>query len=180
MKVLNYQGKMIDPLNLKKTDLDNLGMQCAVTLSRLQRFWGQCRESYTVAQHCLSMVELFKGNKDLQKWALGHEIYEGLTSMDIPSPIKQTEAYKPYKEAEINTLNLFAKLYGLSTPIPEEIKNADKNLLVMEAEALMPYNKECIWRDIANPKGTLYKLGASEHEIRRDFLSMWQELYGKL
>lgn len=180
MRVLNYQGKMIDPLNLQKEDLQNLGMQCAVTLSRLQRFWGQCRESYTVAQHCLSMTELFNHDKELQKWALAHEIYEGLTSMDIPSPIKHSDAYKPYKEAEDKTLILFAELYNLTTPVPEKIKSADKSLLVMEAEALMPFNKECVWRDIAEPKGTLYKLGATEYEIRRDFLSKWQDLFGKL
>ena len=154
MKVLNYQGKMIDPLNLKKEDLSNLGMQCAVTLARLQRFWGQCRESYTVAQHCLSMVEMFE-DIELQKWALGHEIYEGLTSMDIPSPIKHSEAYSPYKKAEEKTLILFADEYGLQSPMPTEIKLADKQLLVMEAEALMPFNAECDWREIQVPKGTM-------------------------
>ena len=58
-KVLNYQGRRLDPLDLKDEDFQNLGMQLAITLSRVQRFWGQCRESYSVAQHCLSMVQLF-------------------------------------------------------------------------------------------------------------------------
>jgi len=96
MEVLNYQGKLINPLALKESDFDNLGMQAAVTLSRIQRFWGQCREPYTVAQHCLSMVDLFEGDKELQRWAIGHEVYEALTGMDVPSPVKHSPAYAPY------------------------------------------------------------------------------------
>lgn len=180
-KVLNYQGKLIDPLNLQDSDFDNLGMQAAITLSRVQRFWGQCRESYTVAQHCLSLVEYFEGDLELQKWAIGHEIYEALTGMDVPSPIKHSPAYAPYKEAEDKALLQFAKLYGLTPPTPKIIKEADKNIMVMEAEALMPYNPEQNWRkDGHAPIGTLYKLGATEDEIRRDFINKWQHLFGKL
>ena len=179
-QVMNWAGKIIDPLNLKPEDMQNLGMQAAVTLSRLQRFWGQCRESYTVAQHCLSMVEMFKGDEEMQKWAIGHEIYEALTGMDVPSPIKHSPAYRPYLEAEDKALLMFAEIYGLNPPMPKSIKVADKEIMVMEAEALMPYNPEVNWRDISQPKGTLYKLGASEEEIKKDFLLKWQELFGKL
>lgn len=178
--VLNYQGKLINPLDLKESDFDNLGMQAAVTLSRIQRFWGQCRESYSVAQHCLSMVELFRGDSELQKWAIGHEIYEALTGMDVPSPIKHSPAYAHYKEAEDKALELFANLYGLDPPIPAEIRKADKDLMVMEAEALMPWNPEVDWRKFGSPRGLLYKIGANETDIRNDFLWKWQELFGRL
>lgn len=178
--VMNWAGKLIDPLNLKESDMQNLGMQAAVTLSRLQRFWGQCRESYTVAQHCLSMVEMFDGDLEMQRWALGHEIYEALTGMDVPSPIKHSSAYEPYLKAENEALDLFARIYGLTPPMPNDIKVADRGIMVMEAEALMPYNSEVDWRGIAEPRGTLYRLGASDDEIKRDFLIKWQELFGKL
>jgi len=180
MEVLNYQGRMINPLALKREDFDNVGMQCAVTLSRLQRFWGQCRESYTVAQHCLSMVEIFKGDKELQKWAISHEIYEALTGMDIPSPIKHSPAYEPYQKAEEEALRLFAELHDMLPPMPEVIKEADRGLLVMEAEALMPYTDKVNWRDMGTPMGVPYKLGATEAEIRRDFIAKWVELFGSL
>jgi hypothetical protein len=151
-KVLNYQGKLIDPLNLVDSDFANLGMQAAITLSRLQRFWGQCREEYSVAQHCLSMVEMFEGDAELQKWAIGHEIYEALTGMDVPSPIKHSPAYAPYKDAEDKSLDMFARLYDLEPPCPKAIKIADKQLMVMEAEALMPFNPEVNWRDCGSQK----------------------------
>ncbi len=120
--VLNYAGKLIDPLNLKESDFKNLGMQAAITLSRVQRFWGQCRESYSVAQHCLSLVDYFEGDEELQKWAIGHEIYEALTGMDVPSPIKHSPAYAPYKEAEEKALLMFANLYDLTKPVTEALK----------------------------------------------------------
>lgn len=178
--VMNYTGKIIDPLHLKDSDFENMGMQAAVTLSRLQRFWGQCRESYTVAQHCLSMVELFEGDRELMCWSISHEIYEAISGIDLASPLKKLPAYAPYKEAEDRALEQFARLYGLTPPMPGEIKKTDKGLMVMEAEALMPYSPEMDWRQHGIPEGRLYKLGAGEHEIRNDFLRMWQELFGKL
>jgi hypothetical protein len=154
--------------------------QCAITLSRVQRFWGQLKEPYSVAQHCLSLIDYFE-NVEHKKWWLAHEIYEGLTGMDIPSPIKHSPAYVPYKEAEDKALDTFARLYGLTPPVPKDVKKADKDVMVMEAEALMPYNSEINWRANGNkPIGKLYKLGASEDEIRRDFINTWQELFGRL
>ncbi len=179
-KVLNYQGRLLNPLDLKDEDFQNLGMQLAITLSRVQRFWGQCRENYSVGQHCLSMVQLFEGDLEKQRWAIGHEAYEGLTGMDVPSPIKHSPAYLPYKEAEDRALEQFARLYDLTPPMPFEIKKADKALMVMEAEALMPFNPDVNWRSISEPRGLLYKLGASQEEIKRDFINKWQELFGRL
>jgi len=179
-KVLNYQGKLINPLNLKDSDFSNLGMQSAITLSRVQRFWGQLRESYSVAQHCLALVEYFD-DAEMKKWAIGHEIYEALTGMDVPTPIKYSDAYKPYLAAEEKALEQFARIYNLQYPISHEFKKADKDIMVLEAEALMPYNPEFNWRSDGNePIGALYKLGASEGEIRRDFISKWQKLFEKM
>lgn len=181
---LNYQGKLIDPLNLQIADLDNIGMQSAVTLSRLQRFWGQCRESYTVAQHCLSLVEQAKKDgldKEVLIWLLIHETYEALTGMDIPSPIKHSPANKDYVIAEDKCLEMIAVKYGLTPPTPEIVKILDKRVMVMEAEALMPYVEEINWREMyGKPYGQLYKLGASEAEIKNDFIKTWQELLGTL
>lgn len=181
-KVLNYAGKLIDPLNLTASDFDNCGMQSAVTLSRICRFWSQTQEFYSVAQHCLSMVEMFD-DIELKKAAIAHEVYEALTGMDVPSPIKHSKAYKPYRIAEDKAMKMFAQIYNiknLDTLIKEHIKPADDSLKVMEALALMPHNENLNWKDQASPRGTLYKLGASPEEIKRDYLMMWTKLFGKL
>jgi 5'-deoxynucleotidase YfbR-like HD superfamily hydrolase len=53
------------------------------------------------------MVELLKGegaDGDTLRWALAHEIYEALTGMDVPTPLKKSAAYAPYLEAEKKAL----------------------------------------------------------------------------
>lgn len=175
-KVMNYQGLLINPFELKKQDFDNFGMQSAVTLSRLQRFWGQLKKPYSVAQHCLSMVAYFDGDKELQKWAIAHEAFEALTGMDIPSPYKNK--LPEFKIAENKALALLAEIYNLTYPVPEIIKIIDKGLMVMEAEALMPSNSNYNWQSLyGEPKDQLYKLNASEAEIKDDYISFWSELF---
>ena len=182
MKVLNYQGKLINPLDLKESDLDNVGMQSAITLSRINRFWGQTRESYSVAQHCLSLVEEAQRDglsDDTIKWLLIHETYEALTGMDIPSPIKHSDSMSSYVVAENRCLEMMRNKYGLGIA-PELLKTLDKRVMVMEAEALMPFNDEVNWREYGKPYGKLYKIGADEKEIREDFINKWYELFGTL
>lgn len=186
-KVLNYQGKLIDPLNLLMSDLDNLGMQSAITLARTCRFWGQTRETYSVAQHILSLVqeaELDNLDPDIIIWLLLHESYEALTGMDIPSPIKHSAAMKMYRDAEDKCLELVGHKYGLIdySEAKKIITPLDKGAMIMEAEAIMPHNEKINWRDIYKlpPYGKLYKLGASEKEIREDLIAKWYALLGTL
>lgn len=177
--IMNYSGKLIDPFNLKEEDFENFGMQAATTLTRVQRFWGQLREPYSVAQHCLSLVEVFEGDLELSKWAIGHEAFESMGLGDVPTPIKKL--LPQVKEAENRALDVFASVYGLTPPMPDEIKVADKGLMVMEAKILMPHNPSYSWEEkYGEPVGKLYKLGATEAEIKRDFLIKWQELFGRI
>lgn len=112
-------------------------------------------------------------------WALCHEAYEACGLGDIPTPIKKL--LPQVKEAENRALEMFAKVYGLTPPTPEEIKVADKGLMVMEAKILMPHNPSFSWEETyGKPVGRLYKLGATEAEIKRDFLIKWQELFGRI
>ena len=182
MKVLNYQGKLINPLNLQESDLDNIGMQSAITLSRINRFWAQTRDSYSVSQHCLSLVEQAQIDgldENIIKCLLLHESYEALTGMDVPSPIKYSDSMLSYVNAENDCLEMVQKKYNLNYN-HDEIRILDKRVMVMEAETLMPYNKEVNWREFGEPYGKLYKLGADEKTIREDFINKWYELFGTL
>lgn len=173
-EVMNASGRMINPYALKPEDFDPRIM--AQTLSRICRFWGQTSDFYSVAQHCLVMESLFE-DLEMKRWAMGHEVFEALTGMDIPSPIKHSPAMQSYCEAEDRALEIFADVYGLSKPTPEAIKIADKRLMVTEALRFMN-SENYDWESIAKP----YKLSIigrpmdmKEAEIA--YLTRWYDLF---
>lgn len=181
--VMNASGRLIDPFNLQPQDFDPKIV--AQTLSRVCRFWGQTKRFYSVAQHCLVMVKIFEGNLEFQKWALIHEIFEGLTGMDVPSPIKHSPHMAAYREAEERCLLQAAELFGLTPPMPEAIKVADKRLMVSEALVLM--NSESYdWAQIAKPYGKEILSLIREESMLQDmkyvehrFLCEWERLFGR-
>lgn len=179
--VMNASGKMINPFNLKNTDFEPRII--AKTLSRICRFWGQTSQFYSVAQHCIAILKVFK-DPELKKWALLHEVFEGLTGMDIPTPIKRTDAMSDYRKAEDKALIQAAQIFGLNPHMPNEVKIADKRMLVTEALQYMntqnydwtkiaqPYKEEHILEIVKNP------MSMEEAEVA--FLFCWGELFGKL
>lgn len=175
-KVMNASGKLIDPYKLSPADLDPKII--AQTLSRTCRFWAQTCSFYSVAQHCIAMTNLFD-DLDLKKWALAHEAFEGLTGMDVPTPIKHSWFMYGYRRGEERCLKLIAKTYGLPWPIPAEIKTADKRMMVTEALALMN-TENYDWCSHAEPYdmrvlgGIALDMEASE----KMFFDMWTELFG--
>jgi len=175
MLVVNASGRLINPYDLTPEDFDPRII--AQTLSRVCRFWSQTSEFYSVAQHCLVMESLFDGDLDLQRWALGHEVFEGLTGMDVPSPIKHSPAMESYRLAEERCLEMFADIHCLSR-MPQEIKIADKRLMVTEALRFMN-SQNYDWTKIAEP----YRLAVigkpmGMKEAEDAFLVRWHELLG--
>ena len=174
MLVMNASGKMINPYDLQESDFDPRII--AQTLSRVCRFWSQTSEFYSVAQHCLVMESLFD-DKELKKWAMLHEIFEGLTGMDIPSPIKHSKEMENYRIAEDKAIEQAALLFGLEPPMPKKIKQMDKRLMVTEALRFMNtsnYN----WTQIAKPLPLSIigkPMDMKEAEIA--FLTRWYELF---
>ena len=171
---MNASGRLIDPFNLQEIDFDPRII--AQTLSRVCRFWGQTSEYYSVAQHCLTLESAFE-NIELKKWAMAHEIFEGLTGMDVPTPIKHSKHMTDYREAEEKALHQASKIFKLVYPMPEIVKDFDKRLLVTEALRFMN-TSNYDWEAIAEPLplkliGT--PLNNKEAEIA--FLNKWYELF---
>lgn len=174
MLVMNASGRMINPYELNTVDFEPRII--AQTLSRTCRFWGQTSEFYSVAQHCLIMEELFE-DLDLKKCALGHEVFEGLTGMDVPSPIKHSPAMNEYRNAENKALEMFAEIYSLSKPMPDEIKVADKKLMVTEALRFMN-SVNYDWTQIAKPYNlSIIGKPLSMKEAEIAFITRWYELF---
>ena len=173
-QVMNASGQLINPYNLKREDFDPRII--AQTLSRVCRFWSQTSEFYSVAQHCLIMESLFD-DENLKKWAMIHEVFEGLTGMDVPTPIKHSPQMESYRVAEDRALEQAAETFNLEPPMPQKVKMMDKRLMVTEALRFMNttnYN----WTSIAKPL-PLSVIGRpmemKEAEIA--FLTRWYELF---
>ena len=173
-KIMDAFGNLIDPFNLTPNDF-NVEV-VAQALSRICRFRGQTTEFYSVAQHCIAMSRIFD-DLDLKKWGLAHEFFEGLTGMDIPSPIKHGEQFKEYRDAEERCLNQVADIFNLSKPLPEAIQVADKRMMVTEALRFMS-SENYDWTQIAKP----YHIGVicepmSFKEAQKAFLDEWYKYF---
>lgn len=177
--LMNSVGHLFDPLKLKEEDLFDLDIVLSKSLSKIPRFCGILNEFYSVAQHCLSMVDYMEANGYSEEWikiALSHEFFEGYASGDIPDPIKKECQF--LQNIEFDALELFARKFNI--PIEyyysEEFKLIDKGIMVTEALALAPestYN----WLDVAEPLGRLYKLHSPFKEIEEDFKNKWKEYF---
>lgn len=180
MLVMNASGKMINPFDLEDSDFDPKII--AKTLSRICRFWGQTSQFYSVAQHCIAISKVFEKRK-LKQWALLHEVFEGLTGMDIPTPVKHSEVMLDYREAEEKALLRAAKIFGLNPCIPDEIKTADKRMLVTEALQYMN-TQNYDWTKIAKPYKEKHILDIVKNPMSMEvaeaaFLFHWGELFSE-
>lgn len=104
----------------------------AHALSQQCRFGGHLPTFYSVAQHSIYACHLASGPNKLE--ALMHDASEAFL-LDIPSPIKKGLAN--YGEIEDKLMLALAAKFGFTWPVKEEIKNIDKELLVMEWNQLM-------------------------------------------
>lgn len=135
--IITRTGKLVDILNpnpalITLTDI-------AAALSKLCRFGGHCLQFYSVAEHCVLTTRLLAENlqnrKDLLAWALLHDASEAFV-VDIPRPVKrQLPEYQRLEEAIQRAI---AERFNLPWPIPDEVHQADNDMLVMEMDAYMP------------------------------------------
>jgi uncharacterized protein len=132
--ITTYTGRSITPLDPDPADIDIEDI--AHALSNSCRFTGHVREFYSVAQHsylCSTIVP-----DEYKLTALLHDASEAYLS-DIARPIKsQPEFGDVYKKYENQLEAAIAERFGLVFPYPEEIKQADYNLLKTEQRDLMP------------------------------------------
>ena len=130
-----YSGLAIDPLF---PDPDSIDINdIAHSLANQCRFTGHTRIFYSVAQHSILVSEIVDYNNAL--WGLLHDASEAYLS-DIARPIKRglSGFAEAYAEVEEGLMISIATKYGLSWPMPDDVKWADNVLLRTEIRDLMP------------------------------------------
>jgi hypothetical protein len=137
--ILTYSGKLFDVLNPDPKLIDLVDISAA--LSKLCRFGGHCREFYSVAEHSILVSTLiqqeYPEDRTLAAWALMHDASEAYM-VDIPRPVKrQLHEYVRMEDAIQKTI---AERFSLPWPMPDEVHQADTNMLALELRAYMPAN----------------------------------------
>jgi uncharacterized protein len=101
-------------------------------LSNVCRFAGQCRGFCSVAEHSVFVSQMADG---FEYQALMHDAAEAFVG-DLTRPLKQLLPKYRQIEAEIERI-VFAR-FGVPTPFPKEVKQADLRVLAAEQAQLLP------------------------------------------
>lgn len=174
-EIMTYTGVLINPL---RPSVDLIRIEdIAHALSNQCRFTGHTREFYSVAEHSL-MVSRMVPPKDAL-WGLLHDASEAYLS-DIASPVKHTEAYTAYREAEEVLMFCIAQAFGLPTPEPPAVRIADRLALGVEARDLMP--PDPVWAEVIAqvPEGCPWRINMTMAPRAAEalFLARYNELCG--
>lgn len=189
--IVTASGKRVDPLNIKPADIEIADICHA--LGNLCRFTGHSRRFYSVAEHCVRMVDWFFADADphTRLAALLHDAAEAYIG-DIAKPLRDRVVFTRTPAAERSTRKVVLPYatrpaIGLAERVEDEILNAvyerlgvarggvgfiglpvaDLDMLRIEAQALMP---DCGlgWPCFRNLDPMSEQDMQRAHEIRRD------------
>lgn len=134
--IITYTGRLFWPLSPRLEDINALDICHA--LSNQCRFTGHTRFFYSVAEHSCRVSDILPD--ELKLTGLLHDASEAYL-MDLARPVKEQREMSLFREAEDKLMYNIAFHFGLTYPLPKEVKEADGILLVTEYRDLMEKNK---------------------------------------
>lgn len=145
--ILTFTGRKMYPTNPTVSAKDSIHIvDIAHALSNICRFTGHTRFFYSVAQHSVHVAaRIFEktGDNIFALAGLLHDASEAYLC-DLARPVKNSDGLYFYRRCEKILQSLIFDKYGIRPhgEIVEIIKEADENMLGVEAYFLMPKHPE--------------------------------------
>lgn len=153
-----YTGKQYWPIDPRADEVDIIDI--AHALSNMCRYGGHCRTFYSVAEHSVLVSQWLRKqghDKPIQLKGLMHDGTEAYCT-DVPRPLKHMLA--GYDDIEHRNWLAICERFDISPDMPQCIKDADNEVLLLEAEWLMKPHP-APWNIPGKPADVqLYGLGA--------------------
>lgn len=140
-------------------------------LSHICRYSGQCNGFYSVAEHSLLVSETVTG---FELEALMHDAAEAFLG-DITRPLKQM--LPDYKRIEGEVERAIFSRFGIQTPIPREVKQADLRVLAAEQRQIMPRGTDYWLRGQDVVPAPIVVRNLPPVEAKRAWLERFEVLY---
>lgn len=162
--VAPVSGTIVDTAALKLAGLELADVWHAY--ARIERWHGSALgQGWTVADHVLAGMPFAERAGVAAHWLL-HEAAEAIALGDIASPMRTAS----YNRAEDRILRAALEHFGLSWPMPDEVKIVDKRMAATELRLLHPRARRAI-RMEAQPYRSLElrhrSRAAAERELAR-------------
>jgi hypothetical protein len=139
-------------------------------LGNICRYSGQCKRFYSVAEHSLLVSEVAVG---FEFEALLHDAAEAFLG-DITRPLKQM--LPDYKRIELEVERAILDRFGVSWPLPPQIKQADLRVLAAEQRQIMPEGTDGWVRGQKVEPASVVVRHLSPEEAKKAFLTRFEAL----
>jgi len=139
-------------------------------LANICRYSGQCSSFYSVAEHSILVSETAKG---FEFEALLHDAAEAFLG-DITRPLKQM--LPEYKRIEADVERAILDRFGVSGPIPLQVKQADLRVLAAEQRQIMPEGTDGWVRGQKVEPAPIIVRHFPPDEVKRLFLERFEAL----
>lgn len=131
-------GKPFYPLGAKESEI--YIKDIAHALSNICRYNGHCNTFYSVAQHCVILSYLLKGDDKFT--ALMHDATEAYLG-DMIRPLKLID--DSFNKNEDNLWKVIARRFVLPNSLSETLKYEDTRICFTERRDLLNHTGECSW-----------------------------------
>lgn len=168
-----YTGGVFWPLKPEQSDIRFEDISSA--LSKMCRYGGHCTRFYSVAEHCVHVASVVSDKHKLT--ALLHDASEAYLS-DVIRPVKPF--LQNYYEIEDRLMKAIADRFGITWPLPDEVKRADNAILADERKqnmAFMDVPAE-MWGDVLPPLGVTLQFW-NPHEAQYQFSTAFYRFGGR-